>query len=206
MGERESRSTGSSELQPRVRAVAVFFKSVAFCLQSSDTSRVPNSRIAIYAGSFDPITRGHEDLMRRSLEFVDRLVVAVAINSAKTPLFSVDERVALIRETVQGESRIDVHSFGGLLVDFARDVGASLLIRGLRAVSDFEYEYQMALMNRHLSPRLETVFMVPSLDTTYISASLVREVARYGGEVSDLVHPTVAQALRARLGESTGGR
>ena len=167
---------------------------------------MPNSRIAIYAGSFDPITRGHEDLMRRSLEFVDRLVVAVAVNSAKTPLFTVDERVALIRETVRGEDRIEVQSFGGLLVDFARDVGASLLIRGLRAVSDFEYEYQMALMNRHLSPRLETVFMVPSLDTTYISASLVREVARYGGQVSDLVHPTVAEALRARLGDSARGK
>jgi len=166
---------------------------------------VPNSRIAIYAGSFDPITRGHEDLMRRSLEFVDRLVVAVAVNSAKTPLFTVEERVALIRETVRGEERIEVQSFGGLLVDFARDVGASLLIRGLRAVSDFEYEYQMALMNRHLSPRLETVFMVPSLDTTYISASLVREVARYGGQVSDLVHPTVAEALRGRLGDSARG-
>ena len=166
---------------------------------------MPNSRIAIYAGSFDPITRGHEDLMRRSLEFVDRLVVAVAVNSAKTPLFTVEERVALIRETVRGEERIEVQSFGGLLVDFARDVGASLLIRGLRAVSDFEYEYQMALMNRHLSPRLETVFMVPSLDTTYISASLVREVARYGGQVSDLVHPTVAEALRGRLGDSARG-
>jgi pantetheine-phosphate adenylyltransferase len=164
---------------------------------------VPNSRIAIYAGSFDPITRGHEDLMLRSLEFVDRLVVAVAINSAKTPLFTVEERVSLIRATVRDEPRIEVHSFGGLLVDFAHKVNASLLIRGLRAVSDFEYEYQMALMNRHLSPRLETVFMVPSLDTTYISASLVREVARYGGNVSDLVHPTVADALRERLGSGT---
>jgi pantetheine-phosphate adenylyltransferase len=161
---------------------------------------VPTSRIAIYAGSFDPITRGHEDLMHRSLEFVDRLVVAVATNSSKTPLFSVEERVALIRATVKSDPRIEVHSFGGLLVDFAREVDASLLIRGLRAVSDFEYEYQMALMNRHLSPRLETVFMVPSLDTTYISASLVREVARYGGSVSDLVHPKVAEALRERLG------
>ena len=160
---------------------------------------MPNSRIAIYAGSFDPITRGHEDLMHRSLEFVDRLVVAVATNSAKTPLFTVDERVALIRATVEHEPRIEVHSFGGLLVDFASQVNASLLIRGLRAVSDFEYEYQMALMNRHLSPKLETVFMVPSLDTTYISASLVREVARYGGNVSDLVHPVVAAALRDRL-------
>ena len=160
---------------------------------------MPNSRIAIYAGSFDPITRGHEDLVHRSLEFVDTLIVAVAINSSKQPMFSVEERVALIRAAVGTEPSIDVRSFGGLLVDFAKDVGASLLIRGLRAVSDFEYEYQMALMNRHLSPRLETVFMVPSLDTTYISASLVREVARYGGNVRDLVHPTVADALRAKI-------
>jgi pantetheine-phosphate adenylyltransferase len=140
--------------------------------------------------------------MYRSLEYVDRLMVAVATNSSKQPLFSIDERVSLIRAAVEGESRIEVRSFGGLLVDFAREVGASLLIRGLRAVSDFEYEYQMALMNRHLSPRLETVFMVPSLDTTYISASLVREVARYGGEVSDLVHPRVADALRAKVAAS----
>ena len=160
---------------------------------------MPNSRIAIYAGSFDPITRGHEDLMHRSLEYVDRLIVAVATNSSKQPLFSIDERVELIRAALADE-RIEVRSFGGLLVDFARECGASLLIRGLRAVSDFEYEYQMALMNRHLSPRLETVFMVPSLDTTYISASLVREVARYGGEVGDLVHPRVAEALRSKIG------
>ncbi len=160
---------------------------------------MPNSRIAIYAGSFDPITRGHEDLMHRSLEFVDTLIVAVAINSTKAPLFTIDERVQLIQDSVGQDTHIQVRSFGGLLVDFARDVGASLLIRGLRAVSDFEYEYQMALMNRHLSPKLETVFMVPSLDTTYISASLVREVARFGGDVHDLVHPTVADALRAKL-------
>jgi pantetheine-phosphate adenylyltransferase len=137
--------------------------------------------------------------MHRSLEYVDRLVVAVAINSTKTPLFTIDERVDLIRAAVGHEPRIEVHGFGGLLVDFARKVGASLLIRGLRAVSDFEYEYQMALMNRHLSPKLETVFMVPSLDTTYISASLVREVARYGGDVHDLVHPTVEKALKAKI-------
>src|SRR6478672_5740620 len=153
-------------------------------------------RTAIYAGSFDPMTRGHEDLIRRSLEFVDRLVVAVAINVAKQPLFSVEERVEMIREAMADDPRIEVRSFEGLLVDFARDIGARLLIRGLRAVSDFEYEYQMALMNRHLSAGLETVFMVPSLDTTYISASLVREVARFGGEIGDLVHPAVAAAFR----------
>ena len=153
---------------------------------------------AIYAGSFDPITRGHEDLMTRSLEFVDRLVVAVAVNVAKQPLFSVEERVELIRAAVGGERRIEVRQFGGLLVDFAKAAGAKLLIRGLRAVSDFEYEYQMALMNRHLSEGLETVFMVPSLETTYISASLVREVARFGGDVRGLVHPVVENALRAK--------
>jgi pantetheine-phosphate adenylyltransferase len=156
-------------------------------------------RTAIYAGSFDPITRGHEDLIVRSLEFVDRLIVAVATNSAKQPLFTVEERVELIRAAVGHESRIEVTSFGGLLVDFAAHEKANLLIRGLRAVSDFEYEYQMALMNRHLSPRLETVYMVPSLDTTYISASLVREIARYGGDLTSLVHPAVADALRERL-------
>ena len=155
-------------------------------------------RIAIYAGSFDPITRGHEDLVARSLEFVDKLVVAVATNVAKQPLFSVSERVDLIRKALNNHSRVEVREFGGLLVDFAREVGAKVFIRGLRAVSDFEYEYQMALMNRHLAPGLETVFMVPSLDTTYISASLVREVARFGGEIGDLVHPAVAAALRAK--------
>jgi pantetheine-phosphate adenylyltransferase len=155
-------------------------------------------RIAIYAGSFDPMTRGHEDLIHRTLAFVDRLIVAVAQNSSKQPMFTITERVDLIRKAVAGESRIEVKSFDGLLVDFAREEGASLLIRGLRAVSDFEYEYQMALMNRHLSPNLETVFMVPSIDTTYISASLVREVARLGGDVSTLVHPVVAEAMRAK--------
>jgi len=156
-------------------------------------------RTAIYAGSFDPITRGHEDLVHRTLEFVDRLIVAVANNSSKQPLFTIDERVELIRSALDDEGRVEVKSFSGLLVDFAATEGANLLIRGLRAVSDFEYEYQMALMNRHLSPKLETVFMIPSLDTTYISASLVREVARYGGDVSTLVHPVVATALRAKI-------
>ena len=157
------------------------------------------SRLAIYAGSFDPITRGHQDLMHRSLEFVDRLVVAVATNVSKQPLFSIDERVAFIREAAAGDSRIEVRAFRGLLVDFAREVGARLFIRGLRAVSDFEYEYQMALMNRHLSPELETVFMVPSLDTTYISSSLVREVARFHGDVTGLVPPSVAAALESKF-------
>ena len=156
-------------------------------------------RTAVYAGSFDPITRGHEDLIRRSLGFVDRIVVAVATNVAKQPLFTLEERVSFIRDAVGDDPRVDVRQFTGLLVDIARTVDARLIIRGLRAVSDFEYEYQMALMNRHLSPALETIFMVPSLETTYISSSLVREVARFHGDVSGLVHPVVERALRAKL-------
>jgi pantetheine-phosphate adenylyltransferase len=155
-------------------------------------------RTAVYAGSFDPITRGHEDLIKRSLQFVDRIVVAVATNVSKQPLFTLDERVAFIRAATGDDDHVDVRQFDGLLVDFARTVGASLIIRGLRAVADFEYEFQMALMNRHLAPGLETVFMVPSLDTTYISSSLVREVARFNGDITDLVHPVVADALRAK--------
>ena len=156
-------------------------------------------RRAIYPGSFDPVTNGHLDIIERGCKLFDEIIVAIVVNPHKQPLFTVEERVELIRAALAHEPRIEVRSFGGLLVDFARSCGASLLIRGLRAVSDFEYEYQMALMNRHLSPRLETVFMVPSLDTTYISASLVREVARYGGEVGDLVHPRVAEALRSKI-------
>jgi pantetheine-phosphate adenylyltransferase len=154
---------------------------------------------AMYPGTFDPITRGHEDLIRRSLVFVDKLVVAVANNIAKQPLFSVEERLGFIGTTIGDDPRVEVRAFDGLLVEFAKTVGAQLIIRGLRAVADFEYEYQMALMNRHLSPGLETVFMVPSVETTYISASLVREVARFKGQVEDLVHPAVAEALRKRF-------
>ncbi len=157
--------------------------------------------VAIYAGSFDPITRGHEDLINRSCAFVDKLVVAVANNSSKKPLFSPDERVAMIRNATSENECVEVRQFQGLLVDFAREVGASLIIRGLRAVSDFEYEFQMALMNRNLSPGLETVFMVPSVETTYISSSIIREVAQFGGNLDGLVHPAVAVALRARFDE-----
>jgi pantetheine-phosphate adenylyltransferase len=155
-------------------------------------------RIGLYAGSFDPVTRGHEDVIRRSLGFVDRLVVAVATNIAKQPLLSIEERKRLITVSLDGEDRVEVREFGGLLVDFAREVGATISIRGLRAVSDFEYEYQMALMNRHLMPSLETLFMVPSLDLTFISSSLVREIARFNGDLSSLVHPEVAATLRSR--------
>jgi pantetheine-phosphate adenylyltransferase len=155
--------------------------------------------VALYAGSFDPITNGHTDLIARSLSFVDRLVVAVATNVSKQSLFSAEERVALILRALDHDRRVEVRQFQGLLVDLAREAGVRMIIRGLRAVSDFEYEYQMALMNRHLAPNLETVFMVPSLDTTYISSSLVREIARFHGDVTNLVHPSVADALRKKF-------
>jgi pantetheine-phosphate adenylyltransferase len=158
---------------------------------------MPN--VALYAGSFDPITNGHTDLIERSLGFVDRLIVAVATNVAKQSLFDAEERVALIHAALDNDKRVEVRQFQGLLVRFARDVGVRMIIRGLRAVSDFEYEYQMALMNRHLAPNMETVFMVPSLDTTYISSSLVREIARFQGDVTSLVHPAVAAALRKKF-------
>jgi pantetheine-phosphate adenylyltransferase len=157
------------------------------------------TRIAIYPGSFDPPTRGHEDLIRRSLALADRVIVAVAVNVAKQPLFSVEERLDMLRKAVGEDPRVTLESFEGLLADFARRVGADVVVRGLRAVSDFEYEFQMALMNRQLHPSLETVFLVPALDLTYLSSSLVREVARFGGDVGALVHPAVAAALARRF-------
>ena len=157
------------------------------------------TRLAIYPGSFDPPTRGHEDLARRSLALCDRLIVAVATNASKQPLFSVEERLDLLRQAIGSDPRVSFERFDGLLADFARKTGARLVVRGLRAVSDFEYEFQMALMNRQLYPQLETVFLVPSVDITYLSSSLVREVARHGGDVSSLVHPSVAEALRRRF-------
>jgi pantetheine-phosphate adenylyltransferase len=157
------------------------------------------TRIAIYPGSFDPPTRGHEDLIHRSAGLADRLVVAVANNSSKQPLFSVDDRLAMLRAAIGADARVTFECFDGLLVEFARRIGATLVVRGLRAVSDFEYEFQMALMNRQLHPQLETVFLVPAVDLTYLSSSLVREVARHGGDVSSLVHPVVAEALQRRF-------
>lgn len=159
----------------------------------------PTPRTAIYPGSFDPPTRGHEDLIRRALAFCDRLIVAVAVNQNKQPLFSVEERLGMLRSLAGSDARIEVASFEGLLADYARTRGATLVLRGLRAVSDFEYEFQMALMNRQLHAELETVFLVPAVDLTYLSSSLVREVARYGGNISGLVHPDVAAALARKF-------
>lgn len=158
------------------------------------------TRLAVYPGSFDPITRGHEDLIRRGLDIADRVVVAVATESSKEPLFSLEERVALVKAVFGRTPRLQVRSFDGLLMHFARAIGAQMVVRGLRYVSDFEYEYQMALMNRKLAPEIETLFLVPAFDLTYLSSSLVREVARFGGDVDGLVHPAVSKALAAKLG------
>lgn len=157
-------------------------------------------RTAIYPGSFDPITKGHEDLIERSLRFVDRVVVAVAVNPGKQYLFSVAERMDLLAEVLSGVEGVDVRSFEGLSADFARDVGAEIVVRGLRAISDFEYESQMALMNRRLNQRLETVFLVPALHLTYLSSSLVKEVAQFGGNIDEFVHPSVGAALKEKYG------
>ena len=158
------------------------------------------SRIALYPGSFDPPTKGHEDLIRRAARLADRVVVAIAVNPTKQPLFSVAERLELLRLTVGDEPGVEFAHFEGLLVDYARQIGAQFVIRGLRAVGDFDYEFQMALMNRQLWSGLETVFLVPASGLTYVSASLVREVARFGGDVSPLVHPAVGSALAKRFG------
>jgi pantetheine-phosphate adenylyltransferase len=160
------------------------------------------SLVAIYPGSFDPITRGHEDIARRTLRIADRLVIAVAHTSSqsKRSLFQVEERVAMIRSVFAEEPRVEAVAFQGLLVDFARSRGAHLVIRGLRAVSDFEYELQMAQMNRELWPELESVFLAPEVDFSFLSSSLVREVASLGGDVARFVSPAVAARLNQKLG------
>ncbi|MCH7875777.1 MAG: pantetheine-phosphate adenylyltransferase [Gemmatimonadetes bacterium] len=157
------------------------------------------TRIAIYPGSFDPVTRGHEDIIRRSRHFADRVIVAVAVNPGKDPLFTLSERTEFLRVAVGDEAGVEIRAFDGLLAKFAEKVDATLVVRGLRAVSDFEYEFQMALMNRTLYEALETVFLVPDVGLTFLSSSLVKEVARFGGDVGMFVHPTVRAALAEKF-------
>lgn len=154
--------------------------------------------LAIYPGSFDPITNAHVDIIRRGLGVFDRILVAVLENPKKAPLFSTRERVAMIRKIFEDREEVEVVSFGGLLVDFAKARGTNAVIRGLRAISDFEYEFQMALMNRQLSPGMETLFMMPSQEYSFLSSSLVKEVFMLGGSVRDLVPGLVERKLRAR--------
>jgi len=160
-------------------------------------------RVAIYPGSFDPLTNGHLSLIQRGLEMFDRLVVAIVVNPKKTPLFTMEERRQLIREAAPDE-RVEIDSFEGLLVEYAKRRGINVLLRGLRAVSDFDYEFQMANMNRKLAPKVETVFMMTGEDYFYISSQLVREVAMYGGSVKGLVPPNVLEKMMARFGDSAG--
>jgi pantetheine-phosphate adenylyltransferase len=152
--------------------------------------------IAIYPGSFDPLTNGHVDIIQRGSRFFDRIVIAVLINLEKAPLFTVPERVAIAREVFRDWTNVEVDTFDGLLVDYARSRNASVIVRGLRAVSDFEFEMQMALMNRRLAPDVETVFMMPAEPYTYVSSRLVKEVVALGGSVHGLVPEIVERRLR----------
>jgi len=156
-------------------------------------------RLGIYPGTFDPITNGHLDLIKRSFKVVDKLIVAVSQYSPKSQIFSIEERVDMIRKSVDIDMPVEVEVFDGLLVDFVAGKGASVIIRGLRALSDFEYEFQMALMNKQLNKDIEVIFMVPDVSFTYLSSTIVREVVELGGDVSDLVPEPVLKRLRERF-------
>jgi pantetheine-phosphate adenylyltransferase len=154
--------------------------------------------LAIYPGSFDPLTNGHVDIIHRGARLFDRIVVAILLNVEKSPLFTVAERVEIAREVFADNPKVEVDTFDGLLVDYARRKHAGVIVRGLRAISDFEYEMQMALMNRHLNPNVETVFMMPAEPYTYVSSRLVKEVAALGGSVTNLVPRLVEERLREK--------
>ena len=153
---------------------------------------------AVYPGTFDPLTRGHEDLVRRASSLFGELVLGIAGSTPKRPFFTVDERIAMAREVLADVKNVQVMSFSGLLIDFVREQRARVVLRGLRAVSDFEYEFQLAGMNRHLYPEMETIFLTPSEQHMFISATLVREIASLGGDVSQFVHPLVAKRLKSK--------
>jgi pantetheine-phosphate adenylyltransferase len=158
----------------------------------------PNKRIAIYPGTFDPITLGHIDIIERATKLFDRLIVTLAINSKKKTLFSVEERISLIEDAVKGFSCVEVERFEGLLMHFARKKNAVAVIRGLRAVSDFEYEFQMALMNQKLDRKVTTVFLMPNEKYTYLNSTIVKEVVQFGGDISGLVTPLVEKKLNGK--------
>jgi len=153
----------------------------------------------VYPGTFDPFTRGHEDLVRRAAKLFGRVVVGVADSAAKQPFFTTDERVQMTREVLMTYANVEVMAFSGLLMDFVHDHEARVILRGLRAVSDFEYEFQMAGMNRNLFPEVETLFLTPSEQYMFVSATIVREIAKFGGDVSSYVHPVVLARLKAKV-------
>lgn len=157
---------------------------------------------AMYPGTFDPITLGHEDLVRRATRLFDRVVVAIAANPSKEPMFSLQERVDLAQSVLSDLDSVEVMGYSGLTVDFAKDNGLQAIVRGLRAISDFEYEFQLANMNRHLTDEVESVFLTPTETYTYISSSLVREICSMGGDISEFVSPKVKLALMERCGQS----
>lgn len=154
---------------------------------------------AVYPGTFDPLTRGHEDIVRRAASIFGRVVIAVAANPNKAPMFNVDERVELARGVLAELPNVEITGYSGLTVDFARKHDPAVIVRGLRAVSDFEFEFQLASMGRHLQPDVETVFMVPKEKFTFISSTLVREIATLGGDISAFVHPLVVAAFKRKL-------
>ena len=157
---------------------------------------------ALYPGTFDPITNGHHDLVRRAVDIFGRVLVAIAANPGKAPLFTVDERVELAREVLRDIPNVEVTGYTGLTVDFARQNGLSVVVRGLRAVSDFEFEFQLALMNRKLNEKVETIFMMPKETYTFISSRMIKEIARLGGDISSFVPTHVGDALRDKVGKS----
>lgn len=174
--------------------------------ESGEATAMKSERIALFPGTFDPFTNGHLDLARRAARLFDRVVVAVAHNPAKGTLFPVEERVDMIRNATRTAGRVEVIEFSDLVVDCARRVGAQVMIRGLRAVSDFEFEFQMALMNRRLEPTVEIAYLMPSQQYTYLNSTLVKEVTRLGGSVHGLVPRVVEERLRARFGVKAGGK
>lgn len=160
-----------------------------------------NKRLAIYAGTFDPLTRGHEDLVRRAANLFDNVIVAIAASRAKRPFFTLEERVEMAGEVLARYGNVEVCSFDGLLMDFLHQRGAKVILRGLRAASDFEFEFQLAGMNRNLYPDVETVFLTPSEKYMFISATMVREIAVLGGDVSKFVQPVVGERLKQKVAE-----
>ena len=163
-------------------------------------STSPSGRIAIYPGTFDPLTNGHVDIIQRGAALFDRIIVAILVNSDKSPLFSVEERLGMARAVFAPQPRVEIDTFDGLLVDYAQQRQAKVIVRGLRAISDFEFEMQMALMNRHLQPDTEILFMMASLNCVYVSSSRLKELARFGAAIDDFVPASVARRLREKLG------
>lgn len=163
-------------------------------------------KTAIYPGSFDPVTLGHYDIIARSSQIFDKVIVGVLVNSAKSPLFSLDERVKMLQDITAGFKNVEIQSFHGLLIDFARQNDANVIVRGLRAVTDFDYELQLAQMNRVIAPEIDTLFLTTNLKYAYLSSSMVKEVASYGGDISEFLEPSIAEKVRAKYAEAAADK